>query len=197
MQKVMIQGENRFETRHRRKDGSIFEVEISVLYQPIKGGLVVAFLRDITERKRTEEALRENEERYRSYVNSAPYGVFVADENGRYLKVNPMACNITGYDESELLQMSIPDLLPSDAREAGFNHFRKIQADGHAFNEIPFLTKKGERRIWSVTATKYPKKDSWDLLMISPSARRPRMICDGRLPYLKLRLKPHWMAFWL
>ncbi len=158
MQKVMMLGGHRFETRHRRKDGSIFEVEISVLYQPIKGGLAVTFLRDITQRKRTEEALRENEERYRSYVNSAPYGVFVADEKGRYLNVNPMACNITGYDESELLQMSIPDLLPSDARDAGVNHFRKLQADGHAFIEIPFLTKNGERRIWSITANKISEK---------------------------------------
>ncbi|MDQ1262118.1 MAG: Hybrid sensory histidine kinase BarA, partial [Euryarchaeota archaeon] len=158
MQKVIVQGENRFETRHRRKDGSIFEVEISVLYQPIKGGLVVAFLRDITERKRTEEVLRENEERYRGYVNSAPYGVFVADENGKYLQVNPMACNITGYEESELLQMSIPDLLPADAQGSGVNHFRKVQADGQAFTEIPFLTKKGERRIWSVTAIKLSEK---------------------------------------
>jgi PAS domain S-box-containing protein len=158
MQKVMVQGKKRFETRHRRKDGSTFEVEISVIYQPIKGGLVVAFLQDITERKRTEEALRENEERYRGYVNSAPYGVFVADENGKYLQVNPMACNITGYDESELLQMSVPDLLPADALPSGFNHFRKLLSDGHAFIEIPILTKKGERRIWSVTATKLSEK---------------------------------------
>jgi len=47
MQTVMVQDEKRFETRHRRKDGSTFEVEISVQYQPIKGGLVIAFLRDI------------------------------------------------------------------------------------------------------------------------------------------------------
>ena len=158
MQRIMVQGENRFETRHHRKNGSIFEVEISVLYKPIKGGRMVAFLRDITERKRAEEALRENEERYRSYVYSAPYGVFVADEKGKYLQVNPMACKITGYDESELQQMSIPDLLPPDALDCGFNNFRKVQTDGRAFIEIPFLTKKGERRMWSVTATKLSEK---------------------------------------
>ena len=109
---------------------------------------------DIAERKRAEEALRENEKRYRSYVYNAPYGVFVADENGKYLQVNPMACKITGYDESELLHMSIPDLLPSDMQDSGFRHFLEVQADGYAFSEIPFLTKNGERRIWSVTATK-------------------------------------------
>ena len=45
-------GPNRFESVHRRKDGSLFDVEISGQYQPIAGGQVVVFVRDITERKK-------------------------------------------------------------------------------------------------------------------------------------------------
>ena len=53
--KVMIQGEDRFESRHRRKDGSVFDVEISVQHQSTdQGGRLVAFLRDITARKHAE-----------------------------------------------------------------------------------------------------------------------------------------------
>ena len=59
IQKTMAQGEDRFESRHRRKDGSIFDVEISVQYQAAKDGRMVAFLQDITERKRAEVALRQ------------------------------------------------------------------------------------------------------------------------------------------
>ncbi|MDP2875913.1 MAG: PAS domain S-box protein [Holophaga sp.] len=49
---VMEMGEMRFESNHRRKDGSLFQVEISVQFQPAEGGTLVAFLRDITERNR-------------------------------------------------------------------------------------------------------------------------------------------------
>ena len=51
-------GPNRFESVHRRKDGSLFDVEISAQYQPIAGGQAVVFVRDITERKRSEQSLQ-------------------------------------------------------------------------------------------------------------------------------------------
>ncbi len=51
----------RFESVHRRKDGSLFDVEISGQYQPIAGGQIIVFVRDITERKRAEEALQQSE----------------------------------------------------------------------------------------------------------------------------------------
>ena len=61
IRKTMDLGPNRFESAHRRKDGSLFDVEISAQHQPIAGGQTVVFVRDITERKRIEEALRQSE----------------------------------------------------------------------------------------------------------------------------------------
>jgi PAS domain S-box-containing protein len=70
IQKIMSQDEVRFESRHRRKDGSIFDVEVSVKYQPIDGGRIVAFLRDISGRKQAEEQLLESELNYRTLADS-------------------------------------------------------------------------------------------------------------------------------
>lgn len=55
IRRVQETGGNRFESRHRRKDGSLIDVEVSVKYLDIDGGQLYAFTRDITERKRAEE----------------------------------------------------------------------------------------------------------------------------------------------
>ena len=61
LQKVIELGEDRFESQHRHKDGSIFDVEISVQFRPVEGGRMVAFLRNITDRKQVELALKQRE----------------------------------------------------------------------------------------------------------------------------------------
>jgi len=58
IQNIITNGSGIFETRHRRKDGSVFNVEISVTYQNLDGGQFICFCRDITERKKAEEAIK-------------------------------------------------------------------------------------------------------------------------------------------
>ncbi len=95
---------------------------------------------------------RAGEERFRSYVEHAPYGIFVADREGRYLEVNPAAADLTGYPEERLLSMTIADLLPPDAGEAGLAHFRSLLESGRASRELEHVHAGGERRRWMVSA---------------------------------------------
>jgi PAS domain S-box-containing protein len=67
-QKIIAQGEDRFESRFRRKDGSIFDVEVSGQYRPIENGRIVAFLRDITERKQAEEELQKKNAEIEQFI---------------------------------------------------------------------------------------------------------------------------------
>jgi PAS domain S-box-containing protein len=53
---ILATGSDRFETRHRRKDGTLMEVEISAQYLPIRGGVFIGFVTDLTERRRTQAA---------------------------------------------------------------------------------------------------------------------------------------------
>jgi diguanylate cyclase (GGDEF)-like protein/PAS domain S-box-containing protein len=97
------------------KDGRIFER----FSQPHPGlarsqGRVWSF-RDVSERKRTENALRESEERYRSLVRQAKEGIFILDpEDGRIQEANPFFLQMFGYEESEVAQLSIFDLVAEE-----------------------------------------------------------------------------------
>jgi len=65
VEKIQQKGSDRFETKHRRKDGSFFDIEVSVNVLDMASGQMICFCRDITERKQAEFALREGEEKYR------------------------------------------------------------------------------------------------------------------------------------
>lgn len=99
-------------------------------------------LKDVTQK------LKESEARYRSYVDNSPISVFVCDEMGRYLDVNPATKTITGYSKKELLSMSISDVLPIDTQEFGLKLFQKLKDEGRVNAEFPFKRKNGSVGIW-------------------------------------------------
>ncbi|MDP3097850.1 MAG: PAS domain S-box protein [Syntrophales bacterium] len=85
------------------KEGRLIPVEIntSVLHR-MGQRIVLAFVRDITERKRTEQELRESEERFRTLSDKTPLGMCLIDIDGRYEYVNPAFVKIFGYDLSDI-----------------------------------------------------------------------------------------------
>lgn len=86
-----------FETKHRRKDGSTYHVEISTNGTTFAGQkLIFCVCRDISERKQAEEALRESEEKYRSVVENANSGIIVI-QDGKAVFSNAWVYQILGY----------------------------------------------------------------------------------------------------
>ena len=115
---------------------------------------ILSSINDISDRKQAEEALLESERRHRDYLAHSPYGIFVADEKGRFVQVNPAACRITGFSEKDLLSISISDLHGENGREAAARHFQAVLREGKAVGELKFRTKSGEYRWGLVSAVK-------------------------------------------
>jgi PAS domain S-box-containing protein len=114
----MLAGETvTFETRHKRKGGTSFPLEIRVGKFEQGGQRYLSLARDITERKRAEDELRASEERFRTLVDHASDAFFLYNEDGSVLDVNRQACESLGYRRDELIGMTAfdygPDLTPA------------------------------------------------------------------------------------
>jgi PAS domain S-box-containing protein len=98
----------------QRKDGSIFYADINST--PVKFGgktYLAGIFRDITERKKAEEALRESEETFRSIFENAGDGILVADlKNRKFVMVNKKICRMLGYGRKELLKLDVSRIHP-------------------------------------------------------------------------------------
>ncbi len=110
--------------------------------------------RALTEKNRSLKARRESERKFKSYIEHAPYGVFVTDDKGRYVEVNETACRMTGYEREELLNLRIVQLAPPDQRRLVEEHFQTAVEEGVAVSEKPFVTRDGHIRWWLVTTVR-------------------------------------------
>lgn len=155
IEKAANEERNYFLFPHRLSSGDIRMMEVYSSPVTVNGQIVLfSVIHDITERITAENALRENESRLRSYIDNAPYGVFISDETGKFLEVNPVASRITGYREEELCSMRILDLVPEDDRARTENHFTQVVKTGRADGELSFVHRDGSRRFWSVAAVR-------------------------------------------
>jgi len=110
IENIRQRGYERFETRHFTKDGKLLDVEVSTAYIP-ENKTYMGFVRDISERKRNNEALRASEERFRSLFENIPDAVFLTIPDGKIIAANPAACSMLGYTEEELQSLDRSDLL--------------------------------------------------------------------------------------
>jgi len=113
-------GRFRGELTGRAADGRIVPLEVSASGFPHKGGPDhgVWIVRDVTDRKRAEAVLRENEEKFRRTFDQSPIGASILGLDYRFLRVNDALCRITGYAESELLEKTMVEIThPEDVAE--------------------------------------------------------------------------------
>lgn len=111
-----------------RKNGEEFPAEASISKVEVGGTrLFTVILRDSTESKRAEEALRESEARFRTAYENAPIGMALVGLDGRFLNVNRSLCEIVGYPEKDLLTKTFQDITYPEDLEVDLSNARRLR----------------------------------------------------------------------
>ncbi len=133
IQKTVYQGGDRFESNHRRKDGSIFNVDVSVQFYPDDGEQFVSFIRDITERKGIEALLRVERDLIKRIAETSPSGITRVDADGWIVYANKRAEELLGLKASNLSNRTYDDPV-----------WKITDFKGNPFpeNELPFTVVK-------------------------------------------------------
>lgn len=102
---------------------------LNQVLQTLKGALMLARQR-VVDLEKTEQALRESEERLRTIIEMAPDGVFFTDASGRFIEVNEAACRQLGYTREQLLQRSVLDIVSRERSELAGERIRTPKTSG-------------------------------------------------------------------
>ena len=139
IQRIFQSGSDRFETRHRCKDGRIIEVEVIATFLKLRKRYVFAFMHDITERKRAEEQIR-----LLAYaVQSARDLICITDGENRFTFVNQSFVKAYGYSQEEVLGRK-PDFLYSPKNPPGLcEHIFRQTLGGSWMGELLNCRKDG------------------------------------------------------
>ncbi len=156
IRKVIATGHDLFATRHRHKEGHLVELEMSVSYADIRGGVIFVFVRDISERKRQEAEL----ELSALVFNASTASIVVADANGLIVCVNPAFMQTTGYEPHEVIGRD-PRLLSSGRQSKEFyqNMWQTLEKTGHWEGEWWNKRKDGELYAEQVSLDTVRNKD--------------------------------------
>ncbi len=118
IKKVLEQGDERFETRHRRKDGSVIDVEVSIQYRASDDGRLIAILRNITDRKRSEELLR----LFKESVENSSDAIGMSTAEGKHYYQNEAFNNLFGeIGENPLATLYVDEIVGKEVRLACHN----------------------------------------------------------------------------
>ncbi len=178
---------------HRRKDGSTFQVEISTTFLPTENQFVV-FIRDISERKQAEDALRVSEENYRMLFESANDAIFVYHTSpdgmpSKFININQKASEMLGYSSEELLTFSPDNLVVPEKLSVipGIVEEKKKKG-GNCIFEITLLCKDGRHLEVEISDHSFIVKGTpYTLSIVRDVTDRKKV--EAALKYSKLQLE--------
>jgi formate hydrogenlyase transcriptional activator len=158
----------------KRRDGSEFPVDIMLSPVQTEGGpVVLAVVRDITDRKQTQEALRRSEERFRLLVDGArDYAIFMLDPSGNVASWNPGAERIKGYRADEIVGQHFSCFYSEEDIERGKPEYELqiAQTEGR-YEEEGWRIRKDGSRFWANIIITALRNSTGDLIGFSKVTR--------------------------
>ncbi len=140
------------ERRMRRKDGTEILVEVSL--KRLEDGRILGIVRDITERKRAELALRESETRYHALIEGVRDIVFALGPDGTVTSLNPAFERVTGWPPHEWLGKPFEPLVHPDDLALLFEFVeRAVRGETGRVSQLRIHTRKGDYRMGEFAAT--------------------------------------------
>src|SRR2546423_7390658 len=137
------------ELLHRKKDGTLINVEITASKLNFAGRPAeFVLVRDMTERKKAETALRISEDRYRDLVDNSHELICTHDLDGRVLSVNPWAAQVLGLPQEAIVGINIRGGLLPEYRDRFDEYLRTVTTVGSARGVMKVRTATGEIRLW-------------------------------------------------
>ena len=153
--KVRETGHDRFDTRHRRKDGTVLDLDVSINSMPDGGGRMIAFVRDITERKRTELALQQEKVFSDAVIESAPGVFFVTDQRGKLVRWNSYFSNLAGHLGEEPEKTSALSIVHDDDKERIAAKLDEVLRTGSAHTDTRIVCHDQGIRNYSLSARRF------------------------------------------
>ena len=149
-EQILVRGHSEvYEKEYRRKDGTIFPIELRTFLLRDDAGQPIgmwAIIRDITERKQAEEALREREEKYRALIETTNTGFVIIDVTGRVLDANDEYARLTGHERrDEILGRSVVEWTAEYYKERNAKAVKECVRQGFLRNlELDYASIQGQ-----------------------------------------------------
>lgn len=113
IKEIVASGSGHFETKHKTKDGKILDIEISTIYLK-ESGQFATFIRDITERKKTEKLIKEERIKMQAMLLSIGEGVVAVDKEAKIILANKAFEEMTGWKAEEVIGGKALEIIPQE-----------------------------------------------------------------------------------